>query len=67
MVARTTTYPHNKKVALVSTPVIKGHSRIEKSFNEIYRLPEFKRDYEFKSIQVAENKHFNYYQRRPDQ
>jgi hypothetical protein len=35
----------------------------EKSFNEIFQMPEFKRDYEFNHVEVAKGLFFNYYQR----
>jgi len=36
----------------------------EKSFNEIFQMPEFRRDYEFKNVEISKGQFFNYYERR---
>jgi arabinofuranosyltransferase len=41
-----------------------GKTRLEKTFNEIFVLPEFKRDYEFKYDVVGGGLYFNYYRRK---
>jgi arabinofuranosyltransferase len=41
-----------------------NHAGFEKSFIEIFELPEFKSDYEFRNVEIQPGRYFNYYKRK---
>jgi hypothetical protein len=58
-----------KPTYMIPLPVLtprpnRSPAGFEKSFNQIFRLPEFQRDYEFDSVQVGEGQYLNYYRRK---
>jgi len=54
---------------MIPLPVItarpnRSPAGFEKSFNQIFRMPEFQRDYEFQAVEVGEGRFMNFYRRK---
>lgn len=58
-----------KPTYMIPLPVLtprpnRSPAGFEKSFNQIFRMPEFQRDYEFQAIEVGEGRYLNFYRRK---
>ena len=42
----------------------RGHVGFEKSFIQIFKRPEFRGSYEFRSVRLEDGRYFNYYRRK---